>query len=236
MALEISDELRDAENATNPDPRSEGFSTIEAGFARPYTLQDRSDIISSIVLNPEVPSSIRVQFDTARNLYLYAWFVYRFHTVAEQHALAALEFALREWFISAGLVEGDAEYIPGLKHFLKDAVTRGLIANERLSFRQAWAVDLARNRLRQFQVDEMTRLNASEMTFIDSEIRPTKEDLEHDWIGVFIEALPDIRNTYAHGTDHLHHTVLRTFHVVADLVNQLFAQSPVSYVDLKKSS
>jgi hypothetical protein len=67
---------------------------------------------------------------------LYAWFVYRFHPIAEQQALATLEFALRERLILLGAIGRNDEWVPGLRKLLKDATARGLIGNERFPNRE----------------------------------------------------------------------------------------------------
>jgi hypothetical protein len=94
--LECCDALRDPKQATDPDARSEAFAVLDPEGIRKATLADSHGAIRDFVLNPAVPNSIMVHFETAKNLYLYAWFVYRFYPVAEQQALTALEFALRE--------------------------------------------------------------------------------------------------------------------------------------------
>jgi hypothetical protein len=55
-----------------------------------------------------------------------------------------------------------------------------------------------------------------------SEVQPTEEDLSHDWLKDFLDAIPYIRNVHAHGSGMLYHTVLHTFEVVTELINQLY--------------
>lgn len=105
---------------------------------------------------------------------------------------------------------------------LKDALARGLIGNDGLPNRERWALGIAERRFSLDQIAKMQRLGLTEMEVDDSAVLPTQLKLDHDWIGAFIEALPGIRNAYAHGSDMLHPTVLRTFEIVCDLVNQLF--------------
>src|SRR5437870_1407928 len=50
---------------------------------------------AAYALSPAVPHDVCVHWDTARNLWLHAWFVYRFYPVAEMHAYSTLEMALR---------------------------------------------------------------------------------------------------------------------------------------------
>lgn len=217
--------LRDSATLCQPDPRNESFVRFDgAGNFRAMTAQDQIDDVACFVLRLEVPESVRVHFETARNLYAYAWFVYRFYAVAEQQALASLEFALRE------RLETEVVQFPlsnkrrprGLSDWLEQAQARGIIANERLSSRYAWALERARSRAEFERLEEMKRLGLLTMVVSDSDVRPSQEDLEHDWIGVFVSNLPTIRNAYAHGSPLLHPTVLRTFEIVSELINQLF--------------
>jgi len=222
-AISPADAVRDFECVMQPDPRNTYFSVIEQGQPRPVTLQDRVDAVAPYVLSPAVPESVRVHFETAKNLYVYAWFVYRFYPVAEQQALATLEFALRERLIVLDAVKRADEWVPGLRKLLKDALVRGLIGNNRFPNRERWALGIAKHRFDFAQIAEMTRLGLTEMAIDYSTVVPTQQDLDHDWIGAFIEGLPKIRNAYAHGSEMLNPAaVLRTFEIVCDLVNQLF--------------
>ena len=217
-----ADALRHIDSLMRPDPRSAYFSVIEQGQSRSVTLQDRIDAIAPYVLNPAVPESVRIHFETAKNVYVYAWFVYRFNAVAEQHALATLEFALRERLKMVGASGRKNKRMPALRELLTDALARGFIGNDRFPNREQWALDIAKHRFSLDQIAKMERLGLTEMEVDDSDVAPTQHDLDHDWIGAFIEALPAIRNAYAHGSDMLRQTVLRTFEIVCDLVNQLF--------------
>lgn len=67
----------------------------ETGIKRERTLRDHYSAIEPIRLSPAVPNSIREHFDTARNLLLYAWFVYDFIPLAQLHAFSSVEYAIR---------------------------------------------------------------------------------------------------------------------------------------------
>src|SRR2546426_803333 len=90
--------LRPVEYVCEPDPRSLSFVKMDpcTGEFVPLTIQDYHQAVSQFTLNAKVPEEIVHQFETAKNLYLYAWFVYRFYPVCEHHALACLELALRK--------------------------------------------------------------------------------------------------------------------------------------------
>lgn len=133
------EKLRPAALVCEPDPRSIAFVRIDraTGTARSVELRDYHEAIALMTLHLGVPEDIVVQFETARNLYLYAWFVYRFYVVAEHHGLACLELALRDRLqaeISTGVMHCRGKS-PTLKPLLKYAAEHGLIRNEGF---QAW--------------------------------------------------------------------------------------------------
>lgn len=96
-----SEKLRSTKSALKPDPRSIGFVRLDraTGRMQPLGLEDHYQAVCDLKTNSAVPADILVQYETAKNLYLYAWFVYRFFSVAEHQALAALELGLRTRFL-----------------------------------------------------------------------------------------------------------------------------------------
>jgi hypothetical protein len=83
--------LRPAEYVWEADPRNTMLVRVDLtnGTSRPIELADHHEQISAYLLHAGVPQEIVLQFETARNVYLYAWFVYRFYPVAEHQCLAA---------------------------------------------------------------------------------------------------------------------------------------------------
>lgn len=222
--IPLCDALRNADSALAPDARCEGFAVIDSGGSRPASLEDRQRLIARFVLSSAVPLEVRVHFETAKNLFLYAWFVYRFHPVAEQQALASLEFALRERLAPPKGENGDAGGRSGLSALLKRAQASGLVGNDAFRNRNQWATELARERYRHEALLEMIGSNAEEMVLHETDAQPTDADLAYDWIGNFVESLPRIRNAYAHGTSMLYPSVTRTFEIVSDLIDQLYRE------------
>lgn len=51
--------------------------------------------VENINLNNNVPEDIQSQFNIAKNLFVYSWYVYSFSNVAELKAISTLEYALR---------------------------------------------------------------------------------------------------------------------------------------------
>ncbi len=216
-----ADALRTPATALLPDERINAFAVIDQGQVRKLTRADHHGEIERFELSSAVPIAVRIHFETARNLYLYAWFVYRFYPVAEHHALTSLEFALRERLIQGHLSKSRAERM-GLSDLLKRARNHALISSEALRGRRRWATEMARQRYGFHQLNVMIEAGCDAMSFDDSHIEPAAEDLAQDWIGDFIQCLPKIRNDYSHGSQTLRHTVVRTFAIVSDLINQLF--------------
>ena len=237
------DGLRTLDQLGLADARMQHFALRDGGTSRPFGQEDRYENISRFELHRDVPTEVHVHFDTARNLYLYAWFVYRFHVVAEQHALASLEMALRLRLIGHNVLDPEGKLVtmrppkvaggpdrqhierPMLSRLLQLALEHGLINNKNFANRSQWAKTMAEHRVRIQQLEYMTANGLMSMAIHEEAPLPRPEEFDHDWIATFIETLPSIRNTYAHGSSMLHASVVRTFDVVSDLINQLF--SPV---------
>lgn len=230
--MDSSDTLRKPIQALEPDARTKYLVRLDSEnhVPRPITLADQHNAISLFSLNPTVPDEIVIHFETAKNLYLYAWFVFRFYPVAEQQAFASLEFALREKlmdFVIAFSAKHPKSGGPGLSRLLSHAKSIGLIQNEALAGRKEWALSAAKTRYSMQKFNEMIAAGLEEMEFDDSQLTPTEVDLKHDWLGDFIKAIPKIRNDYAHGSSTLHHSVLHTFDLVSQLINQLYSATAV---------
>lgn len=225
--MDSSDILREPGKALEPDARTKHLVKLgsEGHLPQSITLADQHEAIFRFSLNSTVPNEITIHFETAKNLYLYAWFVFRFYPVAEQQALASLEFALRERlinFVQDFTLKHPKSGVPGLSKLLSHAKEIGLIQNEALMGKNEWALKAAKSRNTIKKLNELIASGLHEMKFDDSHLTPSEADLQHDWLGDFIKLIPRIRNDYAHGSSTLHHTVLHTFDLVSQLINQLY--------------
>ncbi|MDX8388169.1 MAG: hypothetical protein R8M46_06500 [Ghiorsea sp.] len=77
----------------NPDPRSE-YTYITK------TIERMHEHVSKYKLDEDIPIDIRIKFDTARNLYVYSWYAYRFNNIAQHELFLCLELGLRELFLA----------------------------------------------------------------------------------------------------------------------------------------
>lgn len=195
MAQVELDTLKAFDELLEPDSRQKHFAVVNrhTGEARPLSLRDKYEAIESVSLDQCVPDEIREHFDTARNLLVYSWFVYRFNQVAELHAFASLEFALKTKC-------GDSP--KGLKKLLEAAVERG------------WILDSGFRYYRPSAIEDMS-------DDVADSSNPDTRDVQK-YCRTLVETMPFIRNELAHGSRMLHPNGLTTLAIIADLINQLF--------------
>lgn len=203
------EQLRGLPEVCQPDPRMVHLvvPTTEGGF-RPFELSDYHAAIDEVHLHKSVPDDVWVHFETARNLVLYSWFVYRFQSVGEMQALASLEFALRERY----RLEAGGRKPKGLKHLLLHAIKSRWVRAEGVS---AYEEILGKQR---------EYLQSTALPFIDRQGRMPQPDPEQ-YIRQVAEILPRLRNTWAHGSGMLLGHSVRILRLCADLINQLYPET-----------
>ena len=222
-----ADSLRSPDRIFDPDPRTPALVRIDSktGLPRSITPIDQHEAVSWFQLNPTVPESVQIHFETAKNIYLYAWCVFRFYPVAEQQAFSTLEFALRERqpeFVKRYAEKHRQNADPGLGALLRNAIKEGLLRNEIFPARNRWAHARALERYRHEQMEKMFAEGLTEMVIDDTGVVASEDDLNYDWLRAFLDTIPYLRNQHAHGTGMLYHTVLHTFDVVTQIINQLY--------------
>lgn len=213
MQLAVDDPLKPLDKVTEPDERQANFVA---------SLADAHAQLSELILHPGVPVAVRQLFETAKNVSLYSWFVYRFHPVAELVAYSALEFALR---LRAGdELDGiDKKRHPGLSKLLRRACDEGWLTSEAFpSFGY-----LAYQRARQAVIAESIQ-NISDRD--ETSLRePTQEEVakaatEIDVPRMLLEVAPNLRNALAHGSQILHPNSRATLRLICEAINQLFSE------------
>jgi len=224
------DGIRTPDHLCDPDPRTRYFVRLdpETGVTRPLSQSDQYQSIAAYTLSNAVPEDVRILFDTARNLYLYAWFVYRFHNVAEQQVFACLEMALRKRLKEEIPLPDEywprrRERPPSLRPMLRYVIDRGYIQNE--GFRTWRDRGIIRSRQR-YELEKLREMEENGLESIEldySEVVVTAEDSQdYDYLSVLLKYISNTRNDYAHGSELLHNRVLHSFEVVSELINQLF--------------
>lgn len=212
------DYLRAPSNACRPDPRNESSKFAEEyGLGR--SLDSHHAAVSTLVLNDGVSEAIRIQFETSKNLYLYAWFVYRFYPVAELHAFTCLELALRNRFSHEF---PPREHGPGLRKLLEHAIETNALKNEKFEVWRRTTELRARNRAVYELIERMNELGLAEAEFNEASVVVTDEDRDHDYLATLRESVPKIRNHYGHGSSTLHNQGIGTLRLVQEIINQLW--------------
>jgi hypothetical protein len=106
------------------DPRFRDLIVVDAGVTRPMAIADLHAMIEPIQLSDAVPEEIRREFDTARNAFVYSWFVYEFTTLTELAGYTVLELALRRRLDPA---PPNTTKSPGLSRLLQQATDKGYL-------------------------------------------------------------------------------------------------------------
>ena len=199
-----AEHLRPLDYMQAPDPRWKAFGRVtEKGFES-ISLERYAQPIQEIALNEEVPKSVAVHFETAKNLALFAWHVYRFIPVAELYAFISVEFALRE-------KTGDRK--APFKKILQRAIEEGWLSNEEFS---QWKRATEQRAMQREQALELAKA-------LDSE--PPEDPQYWDYLAVLKEHIPYFRNNYAHGTSSISPWAYKALEDSAEIINQLFPSS-----------
>lgn len=197
------DILKPLEEVTVPDERWAHFvhlNPVDLTF-KPIELRERHAEIGAVTLLNSVPEDVREHFETARNLLLYAWFVYRFIPVAELYAYATVEMALKE------RARRESLRTRHLKPLLEAAIKRGWITDDGFA-------NVRRER-KAMEEEQEWRLQRG------MPVTPEGKDAQR-YCKVLMDTMPYLRNDLAHGSKTLHPGGIGTLALCADLINQLF--------------
>ncbi|HYG35621.1 MAG TPA: hypothetical protein VEC99_12595 [Clostridia bacterium] len=199
------------------DVRQTFWARFQAdGTSRGIQLEDLHKRMSELNLNSTVPEAVRTGFDTARNLFLYSWFVYRFQTVAELQAYATLEFALGKRLEAEG-----AGHIKNLSPRLNFAVDKGWLRADGVRVYQQKAE--SRKRYAEGQAKFFREFLKHENGWQDPDPQ-TEAGRAADYLRNLTGGIPKLRNSVAHGTPMLRGGTALTLEICCDLINQLFPE------------
>jgi hypothetical protein len=115
---------------------------------------------------------------------------------------------------------------PGLRRLLSYAADHHFIRNEGFSrWRNRGQIN-SRHRVEMQKIREASEFGIENVSWNESEIEVTEEDLNWDYVRVLIETLPMLRNEYAHGSQNLLNGASSIIEVVGEIINQLFEAPP----------
>ena len=191
-----------------PDPRSGSFARFHVTGSHPKTLADHHKDIDAIRMTSAVPGSIREEFETTRNLYLYSWYVYEFTAAAIPHALALVEKAIKE---------------KCLRSEVKRPKHQGLRGLLKLSMREGWLTNADFPLALEFTRHEM--VDPEDVESLPT-IRPVPvyKPTGTEFCERLVKTLPDVRNLSAHGEAGLGFpaSALHIIEICACVANALF--------------
>lgn len=208
MAL---DRLKQLSEVREPDPRHRHDS---------ISLDSVHATIEVIQLHDSVPTPVTQFFETAKNLSLYSWFVYRFHPIADFVARASLEMALRaKWETVYHRPPSSRER--NFKALLTHARDQGWI--QATAFRSL--APLAKRRAEDKKLFELLKDADLGDEFSIVPATPEEIDAELEEIDLparIVRSTPGIRNEIAHGSEALSGDSAAGIRTMAEVINQLF--------------
>ncbi len=220
---ENADFLKPITKVLDADPRTNSFVKYNStkGTWDNLSIEDYHNDVQYINLNASVPEDILVHFETAKNLHLYSWFVYRFFPIADQQAMFCVEFALRERFRD----DENAPRNKTLKKLLNYAIKTSRVKNEGFS---VWKNRVRMNSENRHRFDLIKKMNdegLEEIIIDESDIEIKEEDMQFNYVETLKESLPFLRNEYAHGSSMLHNHSLTTIIIASEIINQLYPEA-----------
>ena len=203
--------LKDLHEIFEPDPRSEAFVRLGATGQRRKTVQDHHRDIDAVRMSDRVPETIRGEFETVRNLYLYSWLVYEFTAPAILYAHALIEKTIKEKCARSSVQCGN---VAGLRRLLRLSISQGWLTNSDFEY----ALELTRE-------ETVTPSDSPHSIEVRSTPRYLPDDT--DFCERLAEWLPKVRNMGAHGDAGLGFpgSALRQIEICASIANALFRDS-----------
>jgi hypothetical protein len=218
--------LRTPQTACIPDVRNWDRRAVDAGDDWTFSFDDHYNNIREVVLNQAVPEEVVIQFETSKNIYLYAWFVYRFFPVARQHALSVLEFSMRERLDSE--IHQTSKYRRGkrgdlyLSSMLEYCRDNGILKDLGFEVARNRASARAREHHMIETIKRMSEAGIESVEWDEPEIEISAEDRDFGHVSTLATNLPKIRNAHAHGSPMLDSHSLGTLKTVSEIINQLW--------------
>ena len=221
------DELKPLSEILEPDNRNQFWNVINqsTGEERPIVLEDHYRVIEQFSLHDSVPGEVATQFDVARNIYIYAWYEYRFYNVSEMQVLTVLELTLRQRISKQELkiyikarkekaVEDTGKKLhlsDGMKTLIEYCADNGLIQSSKFT---AWHRQPELKAKQEYLLNTIAKMKETgdeECELDYSKLEIPKPDDSYDHVQHLIDHVNKIRNSYAYASADLYPNVLSTF-------------------------
>jgi hypothetical protein len=219
-----AEELRTPESSLLPDARSVMDS---------ITPEYLCNSVKQFELAEYVPENIRHQYDTARNLYIYGYNVYRFYVIADKQLYSTLEFAIRECigedelkrYLLQKRKEKKGNPSLGLRLYIGYLIEHKLIQNE--DFPQ-WHHSRAQHAEHQYMLNvskKMDEENLDSYTLDPDEIDLDAYHFDWDLTKVLSETIPALRNGLVHGSSSLYTGRIGHFEQTSIIINKMYERT-----------
>jgi hypothetical protein len=182
------------------------------------SIEDRHNKLSSINISGEVPKNVSQLIETAKNLSLYSYYVYRFHQPAELICLISFELALKERArlsdvkVKPDSFMGHINYAIEQK-WLDNRDDPDLIEKAVANARRENFIDVAR-----FLEGEASMLEPT-----TDQVDKQLDDLTYDFNQKeILHSSRRLRNSLAHDNGYLAPTSVSTLFRTVRLINKLF--------------
>lgn len=223
-----AEELRTPESSLLPDARNSMFEG--------NTKENLYQSVNQFALADFVPENIQQQYDTARNLFIYGYHVYRFYVVADKQLYSTLEFAIREcvgedklWlYLKQKRKEQKGKKgnpSLGLRLYLGYLTEHQLIQNE--DFPQ-WHHRRAQNAENQYILEisnKMDEENLDSYTLDPDEIDLEGCSFDWDLTQILCETIPALRNSLVHGSSSLYPGLINHFEQISIIINKIYERT-----------
>jgi hypothetical protein len=219
-----AEELRTPESSLLPDARS-----VMDGITPEYLCNS----VKQFELAEYVPENIKHQYDTARNLYIYGYHVYRFYVIADKQLYSTLEFAIRECigedelkrYLLQKRKEKKGNPSLGLRLYIGYLIEHKLIQNE--DFPQ-WHHSRAQHAEHQYMLGvskKMDKENLDSYTLDPDEIDLDAYHFDLDLTKVLSETIPALRNGLVHGSSSLYPGRIGHFEQTSIIINKMYERT-----------
>lgn len=213
-------------------PINMGAADVRNHYIGVTSVETLFNEIELFKLDSKVPEDIATQYDTARNLYLYAFHVYRFYNIAQQQLYSVLELSIKECigeeklkkYIKSKQRNGRGPRA-GLSIYMQYLKDHQLIVNSDFPMWHNRNKLEAENVYREKISKLMEEKNLQEYEWDDSEIDESQFDVKWDYVAMLCKTLPGIRNSFAHGSKSLYNDVLRYFQDISIIINNMYQRN-----------
>lgn len=214
-------------------PASSLLPDVRSSMLKENTKDFLYKSVKQFELAEYVPENVKHQYDTARNLYLYGYHVYRFYVVADKQLYSTLEFAIRECigekelkrYLREKRKESKGHPSSGLRLYLGYLTEHKLIRNEDFPQWHRKRVQDAEHQHTLEIIKKMDEEGLDSYTMDPNEIDLNAYNFDWDLTQVLCDTMPAIRNGLVHGSSSLYPGRISHFEQTSIIINKMYERA-----------